>query len=206
MSERINQKPMLFSTPMVQALLAGRKTQTRRILKPQPHTVDDSGRWYRMPSGGSSLNCHDCPYGVLGDLLWVRETWYAAPYDRDILGYVADGDHPHEMPYRVVPSIHMPRKFSRLTLRVTGVRVERLQEISDADANAEGVEWESADPPFCYVPGIWPHSITAVGIEEMRSGHERASYGKLWDHINGAGSWAANPLVWALTFERVLPP
>jgi len=99
------------------------------------------------------------------------------------------------------PSIHMPRWASRLTLEVTDVRVERLQDISASDAEAEGVVHESADPPFYYVPGIWPHSLTAVGVEEPGGKHAQRSYAKLWDHINGAGAWDANPWVVAVTYR-----
>lgn len=96
--------------------------------------------------------------------------------------------------------IFMPRRASRLTLLVTDVRVERLQDISEGDAAAEGVELESADPPFHYVPGIWPHSITAVGVEEPGGRHAARSFAKLWGHINGSESWQANPWVVAVTF------
>jgi hypothetical protein len=102
------------------------------------------------------------------------------------------------------PSIFLPRWASRITLLVEDVRVERLQDISHGDALAEGVEHESADPPFYYVPGIWPHSLTAVGVEEPSGRHAERSYLKLWDRINGAGSSAANPWVVAYTFRPFL--
>lgn len=95
----------------------------------------------------------------------------------------------------------MPRWASRLTLRITKVRVQRLQDCSEADARAEGVEWESADPPFYYVPGL--SAETGVGVEEMHKHPEVVCYSKLWEHINGAGSWSANPFVWVLTFEVI---
>ena len=96
--------------------------------------------------------------------------------------------------------MYQPRWASRLTLTVTDVRVQRLQECSREDAIAEGVEMESADPPFYYVPGIYPNSLTAIGIEEPGGRHPERAYAKLWDHINGDGSWAANPWIVALTF------
>lgn len=231
-------RPILMSAPMIVALLAGRKGQTRRIVKPQPDPIATScgvntssdplhiDQWQWLSGEPSDCDTWEmvgdwfwCQYGRPGDLLWVRETWqhsnspdgpadpdcsifYRADYLDDPLGVdlerSCDG-----IRRRWVPSIHMPRTASRLTLRITDVRVERLQDISEEDANAEGVEWETADPPFCYVPGIWPHSITAVGIEDMHDGHERACYAKLWDHINGTDSWAANPWVWALSFDVI---
>ena len=100
------------------------------------------------------------------------------------------------------PGIHMPREFSRLTLLVTDVRVQRLQDISEADAVAEGIDMESADPPFYYVPGIYPHNLTAVGVEQSRQ-PAIDSFAKLWGFINGPDDWAANPWVAAITFEVV---
>ena len=98
--------------------------------------------------------------------------------------------------YWLRPSIFMPRWASRLTLIVTEVRRQRLQAISEDDALAEGVEFETADPPFWYVPGITPHSLTAVETREGAS----ASYAKLWNHLHGKDAWAENPEVVALTF------
>jgi hypothetical protein len=149
-----------------------------------------------------------------GDHLWVRETW-AAPHGFDTFkpSEIENGMPVHYAATAELggsnnlggligrPSIFMPRWASRLTLEVTNVRVERLQDISDKDAEAEGVEWESADPPFYYVPGIYPHSITAVGVEEPGGRHAARSYFKLWDHINGLGSAAKNPFVVAVTFR-----
>ncbi|QFI65747.1 hypothetical protein [Sinorhizobium alkalisoli] len=194
-------RPILFSAPMVRALLDGRKTQTRRILKPQPDDIleGQAPRQLRI---------------AIGDRLWARETWqglsfgdyqptkssicevrYAATdpcadLDAEARGY----------PWR--PSIFMPRWASRITLIVTDVRVERLQDISEKDAEAEGVEWETADPPFCYVPGIWPHDLTAVGVEQSSTPFS-ACYLKLWDYINGAGAASKNPWVAAYSFRVV---
>lgn len=208
-------RPILFSAEMVRALLDGRKTQTRRALKSQPLDIlpmegDKAGReWIileeREPQPkGKVIRCR---FGVRGDLLWVRETYRehdstdqngrTVEYRADRPEYVKRNDDPSAINWR--PSIHMPRWASRLTLRITNIRVERLQDISEEDAIAEGVEFETADPPFYYVPGVWPHSITAVEIED---GAVR-SYGKLWNHINGAGAWEANPWVWAITFDVI---
>lgn len=116
-----------------------------------------------------------------------------------LIGLRGEVLQPAEIKWR--PSLFLPRWASRLTLLVTDVRVERLQDISEWDAVAEGVELESADPPFHYVPGIWPHSITAVGVEEPGGRHAARSFAKLWGHINGPESWQANPWVVVVGFS-----
>lgn len=202
----MSERPILFSGPMVRALLAGRKTQTRRIVKPQPPTQavcagvisssnpDANGVWVWLDStdmleasrAGDDFRCR---YGVPGDRLWVRETW--CPSDTNIrsatgqgAAYCADtplGSVQKGMGWR--PSIHMPRWASRLTLDITDVRVKRLQDISETDAAAEGTREPSLVP---IIGACWS---------------ERDAYAKLWEHINGKGSWAANPWVWAVTFK-----
>jgi hypothetical protein len=132
-----------------------------------------------------------CPYGVPGDRLWVRETFAGSiAYERhgyalkdwgNKLWYVADGEPRSGQWTRPRPSIHMPRCLSRITLEVTGVRVEQLQDISEPDARAEG--FELGAPPCIDAPLRW--------------------YRYLWDQINGAGSWDANPWVWCVAFRRV---
>lgn len=224
-------RPIIFSAPMIRALLAGRKTQTRRILRRQPEPCDHE-HWPDEPAPRWTIDedgahCGVCGNGTrlattksgvaglpvparVGDRLYVREAW--APLDAlthsdpgaqalaDRGFYRADESTVEGEISRWRPSIHMPRWASRLTLLVTDVRVERLQDISEGDAAAEGVELESADPPFHYVPGIWPHSITAVGVEEPGGRHAARSFAKLWGHINGSESWQANPWVVAVTF------
>lgn len=202
-------------------MLAGRKTQTRRMLKPQPE-LNAAGLWQYPPAKATECApekwvkrfggfCQTDDEGLksfltpiekrnflpyaLGDRLWVRE---AHAFDGPIVRYYATDDV-HEL-RRKRPSIHMPRWASRLTLTLTDVRVQRLQDISHNDALAEGVEMESADPPFYYVPGIWPHSLTAVGIEEPGGRHAERSYAKLWNRLHGDDAWEANPWVVALTF------
>jgi hypothetical protein len=196
-------RPILFSAPMVRALLSGTKTQTRRVAKLAPEA-----------SGGL---LRPCPYGILGDRLWVRETCRGEELSggEDGVRYVADGafrpiedtkaaaiDWLKLHTYRghagtpigpKVPGIHMPRWASRITLDVTGVRVERLQDISEADAKAEGVE-----------PGQWVVDDPAGLIDWPLKSRERPyanAYALLWDSINGAGAWAANPWVWGITFR-----
>ena len=186
-------RPILFSAPMVRAILSGTKTQTRRAVKDRHIDAAPPAcffQWLR----------ERCTYGQPGDRLWVRETWQAffddeVPADRprgprhtmgiparpdrkSFVFYRADGPGPvHRDGYaaRWMPSIHMPRKYSRITLEVTGVRVERLQDISHADAMAEGMALDDA---------IY-------------------DYSRLWEQINGTGSWDANPWVWVIEFQRV---
>lgn len=204
------ERPILFSAPMVRALLAGRKTQTRRVMKKPPTGVH-----------GLRLALATCPYGRPGDRLWVRETFKAVASGevKDGYGevrygwaYAADATtswakHPtiiHDMTgqpetgpmqFRAVPwkpSIHMPRKACRLVLEITDVRVQRLQEITEDDAIAEGV-----DGPMCAELAIktpWRDVAAPVAVH---------TYAALWDSINGAGAWNSNPWVWALTFKVV---
>lgn len=211
------EKPIIFSGAMVRALLDGRKTQTRRVLKPQPVKLPDFNR------GSLSINVRRsvyqawnphcpavrCPYGQPGDRLWVRETFayvspheYPAPFEECKIEYRADKpeakraggwdcepDDPEAIRWR--PSIHMPRWASRITLEVTGVRVERLQDISEADARAEG-----AYPP--------PAGTDDDGAH-YDAGTFRDGFRALWESINGAGSWTANPWVWVIEFRRIIP-
>ena len=139
-SEPMTERPILFSGPMVRAILEGRKTMTRRVIKLQPTGAADVQ--YRvaaavtMPVSGRQ---QVCPYGRVGDHLWVRETWapHAWPPTGPSYQYAADDQYP--APERWRPSIHMPRAASRITLEVLNVRVERLHDISEEDAKAEGV-------------------------------------------------------------------
>lgn len=221
----MKERPILFSAPMVRAILEGRKTQTRRVVTPQPEPGCIGTFGPGMPfirTGGKS---HSCPYGQPGDRLWVRETWRIGAWNEDKGAFAIDycdgprrawitdpTDHggerfndlwirccdelhekgiepnedgnyvwlPGESPLRWRPSIHMPRWASRITLEVTGVRVERLQDISGSDAVAEGVRSRLPD--------------NGIAVAEYRD---------LWQSINGAGSWIVNPLVWVIEFEVV---
>jgi hypothetical protein len=188
------ERPILFSAPMVRALLAGTKTQTRRIVKPQPSmhpglvaddlAHDGDGNWW-IDSGDLLGKPFRCPYGVPGDTLWVKETLRRAPH---AWTYGADGAEVSwpgrsaiaGLKKEVIVSIHCRRDCSRISLRITDVRVERLNEISEADATAEGA---------------------AIGYGEGAKISQRRMYELLWEHINGPGSWAANPWVWAVSFE-----
>jgi hypothetical protein len=204
---------------MIRALLAGEKTQMRRIVKPQPRmdhsplvvdrfcptVIDRYGD--EQPGdevfGVTTENgewCLRCPYGQPGDTLWVRETWGAYPHmmggvQGDSLRFRADGEYQNEQgTWRWRPSIHMPRWASRLTLRITDVRVERLQEISEDDARAEGVRHRRTGGVGMFFFGTEPARTTAARC-----------YQQLWENIYGPDSWAANPYVWVIEFRRVGP-
>lgn len=206
----MKERPILFSAPMVRALLDGSKTQTRRVVKSQPTNGWEfenppvfgritsphpkRGRFGAFIQRGLGTDFPEtdlipCPYGQSGDRLWVRETW-CHKWD-DMHGYLdeywyrastpdvdhADGDG--KSPWK--PSIHMPRAASRITLEITGVRVERLQAISEADAIAEGAQWAACGSP--------------------QEGSHKAGYAQLWESINGPGSWDKNPWVWVVEFK-----
>lgn len=219
----MKERPILFSSPMVRAILAGRKTQTRRIVKPAPpewcgeaHHRGEAD-WY-LTESPIPFNAFDakCPYGQPGDRLWVRETTYIAPknfatpdetcvrdYDGALrfVSYRADGHSEDAMrDYRLkwTPSIHVPRWASRITLEIVSVRVERLSEITEADAIAEGIVhdhlWDRANSPS--------DRLTYVGCGETFATAVEA-YQHLWGSINGPGSWEANPWVWVVEFKRV---
>lgn len=176
---------------MVRAILDGTKTQTRRIMKPQMVFGLIAGQfngWY-MPTSktggviwpnGKDRILSMCPYGHPGEHLWVRETW--AMFQDSIPHYKATGQAPKDGKWR--PSIHMPRWASRITLEITGVRVERLQDISEADAIAEGVGF------LRHVPDV-DETLTAKQLYEC-----------LWESINGPGSWESNPWVWVVSFKQ----
>jgi hypothetical protein len=180
------ERPILFSGPMVRAILEGRKTQTRRIIKPQPTVFWNDGRQpVNLPYDRDNDRLIRCPYGKPEDRLWVRET-----HCKYGSGYIYRADYGTHTPISDgvggpwKPSIHMPRVYSRITLEITGVRVERLQDITKADAMAAGV---SSDMPI-----VW------------QSGDDtpRGMFGELWESINGPDSWAANPWVWLVEFRR----
>lgn len=221
---------------MVRAILDGRKSQTRRGLKPQPPdgdwdvgvltaemifptVVDRHGEEQPGPEcfGATCESgewCLPCPYGQSGDLLWVRETWYPAfrrEFGSSGCVYRADDDGIHLNPGWSPngrgggwkPSIFMPRWASRLTLRITGVRVERLQEISEEDASAEGVE--SFEITEAEVAAATSDSIDDQFARALGPGRlsQKGAYEMLWNEINGKGTWDLNPWVWVIEFERI---
>lgn len=224
----MKERPILFSAAMVRALLVPTKTQTRRVVKSFKHLVpalgvemdcvkDIDGHPSRLDLAPADWEI--CPYGVPGDRLWVRETWALMLHaDGEHVHYRADGNVPKDHrgnPLRWRPSIHMPRAASRITLEVTGVRVERLHAISAADAIAEGV-------PISHVAGdadlykMVPHRKLAYedgkvidAVEYAGPAYNRCpirAYEALWDSINGTREgcgWDANPWVWCVSFRRI---
>jgi hypothetical protein len=248
----IKERPILFSGPMVRALLDGSKTQTRRVMKRQPPAVIQDGylpkvywpaRDKHMSSRGDRAYLQfeqpgeydgrhimkdgygfECPHGQPGDRLWVRESGVISKlrgvlekpglFRHDVSTTPTIGDYWVEetrapgASYNVAgcprssallsygakacPSIHMPRWASRITLEVTGVRVERLQDISEQDAIAEGIGKTPA--------GFWS-TYGRSGVDGTYS--PRSSFRCLWESINGAESWDADPWVWVVEFKRV---
>ena len=198
-------KPILFNGEMVRAILEGRKTMTRRVVKPQPTfdfptltmqgVGDDEGLWKLSPLDKPVR----CPYGVPGDLLWVRETWATTeqagvhPSDAEMLYRATDPDWETWDGWRWSPSIFMPRWASRLKLRITSIRVERVQDITEEDARAEGA-------PISH-QGDRPH----FSRHPVPNDTHRLGFVHIWDSINaGRGfGWDANPWVWVVGFERV---
>jgi hypothetical protein len=193
----IRERPILFSAPMVRAILEGRKTQTRRVVKPRR----DPDFGCELSPGEIAGEIRDghyeiCPYGQPGARLWVREA-FSGPHCMDAvppskwgrssrIWYWADGNPQDGDWTKPKPSIHMPRWASRITLEITGVRVERLHQISEEDALAEGVhrfDWQDDN-------GECPATT-------------REAFARLWESINGAGGWAVNPFVWVVSFRRV---
>lgn len=226
---------MIFNGEMVRAILDGRKTQTRRIMKNQPagdypdtpaliRSVGGGFQWYGHYGDSSIFNC---PFGAVGDRIWVRETWGVVSHELDEDGRIQpwSPDRPataiHEMPFGNgyytghaiyaadgeftwgdddgyedgrscwKPSIHMPRAACRILLEVTGVRVERLNSISQEDAQAEGMELTGWRPTY----------------SDPDSGGEvwtpYDNFAQLWESIYGEESWKANPWVWVIEFKVV---
>lgn len=195
----MKERPILFSTEMVRAILDGRKTQTRRIMKCQPERIPEKsemgqpGFWIPFNAAQTMVRNEEmawaCPYGGKGDHLWVRETfcfkydWNTdAPAKPEAFYYRAD-DEPHDTTHiKWVPSIHMPRRASRITLEITNVKVERLNDISEKDVCSEG-------------------SSIAVSRGNGTCDY-RLHFKQLWESINGSGSWDENPWVWVIEFRR----
>lgn len=234
----MKERPILFSGPMVRAILEGRKTVTRRVVKPafpasvvevQPFAGDLSAWMPVMPGPPDQPweeQIRTCPYGKPCDRLWVRES-HAQVFEVDIpegrpvgpIGtsgspgrpgwkcryvYRADGEMPNvqwhhigdSQPVRWTPSIHMPRDASRILLEITNVRVERLQDITEEQAVAEGVD----RPENIRDVDVWDGAEREL-FNAMNQPRDR--FKRLWADINGAESWDANPWVWVVEFKRV---
>ncbi|HIE5014199.1 TPA: hypothetical protein ACXNLO_001419 [Enterobacter cloacae] len=207
----MKERGMIFNGEMVRAILDGRKTQTRRIMKDQPsdgfhpthngYDLDLNAHWYTpgvvdkngylQPAKKDVFGVADenegytCPFGAVGDRIWVRETWARYNIDQDShdMAYRATppGDWPEEGRWR--PSIHMPRLASRLTLEITGVRVERLASVSDEDAGKEGYPANPAPYGGTMDKWLW--------------------FRGLWDSIYPDQSFKHNPWVWVIEFKVV---
>ncbi|HEI8759201.1 TPA: hypothetical protein SLG70_000347 [Klebsiella oxytoca] len=254
----MKERGMIFNGEMVRAILDGRKTQTRRIMKVQPSEdftpmnmaleTDYKARWYTpgvvdkdgylQPAskevfGVSNENeGYSCPFGAVGDRIWVRETWGVVSHELDEDGRIRPWtpDRPatviHEMPFGNgyysghaiyaadgdftwgdddgyedgrscwKPSIHMPKAASRILLEITDVRVERLNAISEEDAEAEGIDMEALyDSQDCY-DCIADHNMTGRPTVT-------GAFKYLWESIYGEESWKANSWVWVIEFKRV---
>ncbi|MFV8845129.1 hypothetical protein [Serratia fonticola] len=236
----MKERPVLFNGDMVRAILDGRKTQTRRVMKPQPEPcdyVDEHGK----PRGGHSwpsnifqtmLHVEEelqngkgdwvglvgdaCPFGDIGDRLWVRETFMdltgtgieanTGLYE----GYAYRADTPpgslgdetrKEYKLKWTPSLHMPRKACRLVLEITNVRVERLNSISEEDALAEGIR--RTDNNFGNGPAYCDYML--ANLNDVAEWYNRPSdsFISLWQSIYGAESWQHSPWVWVIEFKRV---
>ena len=216
----MNEKPILFNAEMVNAILSGRKTQTRRIISEKNLHLFDvaaiAGECHPLglcDQRSQSYYLEFCPLGNPGDQLWVRETWNK---HGGLLTYRADHDWIEEMrkatvcPAKWVPSIHMPRWASRINLLITGVRVERLNDISEQDAMAEGITAKDVIIETRYEGGghveITAERFFFVGGDD--EGYESAgeAFAELWDSIYGqkeGENWQANPWVWVINFERM---
>lgn len=249
----MKERGMIFNGEMVRAILDGRKTQTRRIMAPQPADDIERGTFPNPEAIGwksslrhkhGSTTAHFCPYGKPGDRIWVRETWGVVSHELDEDGRIQPWtpDRPataiHEMPFGNgyysghaiyaadgdftwgdddgyedgrscwKPSIHMPKAASRILLEITDVRVERLNAISEQDAQSEGVHnevWDQTvvarnyaviDEFFQFWSEDMPHYV------EMNQLY-RSSFRSLWESIYGAENWQANPWVWVISFKRV---
>lgn len=196
----MKERGMIFNGEMVRAILDGRKTQTRRPIKWKQTRFteigerEDGSKWPWSEDAEHAFDFwHPCPFGSVGDRIWVRETWARYNIDQNWhdIAYRATtpADWPEEGRWR--PSIHMPRWACRITLEITDVRVERLNAISQEDAQAEGMELTGWRPTY---------SDPDSGGEVMTP---YDNFAELWLSIYGEENWLANPWVWVIEFKRV---
>ena len=188
--------PILFNSSMVRAILDGSKTQTRRAIKPQP-----TDEW----NGDKFGNPKPCHYGTIGDQLWVKETWrtwesldHVKPSNLEngvIIDYAAGGNSVGaflvcDVSKKWRSSLFMQKRFSRIQLEITDIRIERLNDISKDDAVAEGIK---------------QHKLMLIKLFEHKNMSDINAYMNLWESINGIGSWAKNPFVWCVSFKVIKP-
>ncbi|QDP68103.1 MAG: hypothetical protein Unbinned5081contig1003_35 [Prokaryotic dsDNA virus sp.] len=195
----MKERPIIFNSEMVRSILDGRKTQTRRTIKQQPYEladIDYDNSTDLFYDRGSNMN-YKCPFGKVGDVLWVRETFGVHPDYDDIsehgLIYKADynqsilNDFKNEMGMKWTPSIHMPKWACRLRLKITDIRVERLQSISEVDAIKEGLHGPFTGTDF--------NGINQIGKKPSQC------FAELWNSIYK--NWDENPWVWVVEFETI---
>jgi len=196
----MKERPILFNAPMINAILAGEKTQTRRIVKHIPDWCTRAGYTCFTPKGcvsfrgvfkeyGPAEKFIKCRYGEIGDELWVRETFRK---QRGQILYRADYEKTKNFKWK--PSVHMSRQDSRIQLKIINIRVERLQDISDEDCYAEGIEeWlkNEENHPIC-------------NGKKTKFTNVKQAFKHLWESINGEGSWKTNPWLWVIEFERIV--
>lgn len=209
----MKERGMIFNGEMVRAILDGRKTQTRRPLKwkqtrfTEISEREDGRKWPWSEDAEKACDFwHPCPFGAVGDRIWVRETWaeagagaphlklYRANYPEHVPTHYENVPSVDEI--RWTPSIHMPRLASRITLEITDVRVERLNGISETDAEAEGIDMEALfDSQDCY-DCIADHNMTGRPTA-------KGAFKYLWESIYGEENCQADPWVWVIEFKRI---
>ena len=206
MEARIREKGLIFNSEMVRAILDGRKTQTRRPIKWKQTRFteigerEDGSKWPWSEDAEHACDFwHPCPFGAVGDRIWVRETWASGLSTKSTLAYRAthkreDLEDGFYDTIKWTPSIHMPRWASRILLEITDVRVERLNAISEEDATAEGVP-----PAGSLLPDYLGTFLTPKGDFATA----KVAFQRLWESIYGEESWKANGWVWVISFKRV---
>lgn len=234
--------PILFSKSMVKAILQGAKTQTRRVMKPQiadcNHSIFTEAEWNKNPTewvikygfaycglcGNGVTPKGDysgikCPYGMVGDILWVRETFEVhfcndGGDDYTMLHYISDNSWTRlntGMKAGKHPSIHMPRIASRILLEITHIKIERLQDISPEDACDEGIEYDNIDLDAFeggelvadFKNYTWKDDASCEDYHFPTFASCIESYRTLWQKINGKDSWNENPWVWVIEFKII---
>ncbi|KMV67155.1 hypothetical protein AI29_15040 [bacteria symbiont BFo2 of Frankliniella occidentalis] len=216
MNKSVKERGIIFNGEMVRAILDGRKTQTRRVLKAQPSSGVRSSSFVNSGFEDGHGNEIKCPFGQVGDRLWVRETFRVHSRATDVatLAYKASEQQswtqqvarvPIELctkqvsPEAWTPSIHMPRWASRITLEITDIRVERLNDISEKDAAAEGV----GSATWFAAKGVPEDEWTSLGEFGAQKPSHINCFASLWESIYGQDSWQSNPFVWVVEFKRV---
>jgi len=204
----MKERGMIFNAEMVRAILDGRKTQTRRVIKNQrqgecwsvrpasnPCASNHTHDWW-LPNATRPYSALICPFGTVGDRLLVRETFASGLCTESTFAYRAthkpeDLDEGWNDVIKWTPSIHMPRWASRITLEITSVRIEQLNDISQADAQAEGME----------LTGWRPTYSDPDSGGDFQTPYD--NFAELWESIYGEGSWQANPWVWVIEFKVI---